>query len=499
MRRACAVPLIALLSAMPLGGCDSTPVRPASPHALEEVKKLEDKVAQARAGQAVDFDEDGFAEYRQWVDDEGVRYAEIKNRDNKTRSSFTTWPDGSYLHTFSEYADGIIDFQEERKNGQTLQSYDTYRNGNFDRRVKFVPADNPLFVRVLHQKLNNNGQWTSEESLQPLTVEGLVDLSLPNPATPTPPPQRPDPIPRTLYFENPSQPWKNTAPHQALPTPHNLAVEFNFGFRIIQNHEGKKDGCTPEETEILLGAIADISRQSLGCLALSNPLMADSLSYALSGNHTVDIYCGFENEPEFMAPLPGMRAMAFARATALQHGMWACPINTPCSLKLNRDFLNNATLPPNEFQQALLHEFLHTLGFDVDNLENHSQAEDKVSSCARYCSGCALYGSRQLPNPNADCARCANSKDKKEMCGLQIDYPLGAPQGESLICGQTLSGENAACTQSRVAQYAYCDGSPANNEGSEWYCCETCPVENGLPCMDTTPLNLCYETPPACR
>ncbi|MCL2314221.1 MAG: hypothetical protein FWC28_03080, partial [Proteobacteria bacterium] len=179
MQRGYVVLVAAALWTATLGGCDS-PKKTELPRILEEVKKLEDKVARAREGQSVDFDGDGFAEYTQSVAANGIRRVEIKNQDDKVRSTFTIWPDGSLLHTFSEYADGIVDFQEERTHGKTLKTYDTNRDGNFDRRVTFLPSDSPLFIRVIQEQLNNKNEWLSEESLQPTTLEWST---LPSPAT----------------------------------------------------------------------------------------------------------------------------------------------------------------------------------------------------------------------------------------------------------------------------------------------------------------------------
>ncbi|MCL2625743.1 MAG: hypothetical protein FWD46_02865 [Cystobacterineae bacterium] len=561
MRRSGVV--LSLLLGMSLGGCGGCNQGELGKKELEEKEKPTnsgidekelqealagmdaylEKIHRARAGETVDFYGDG-STYRQWTDANGVRHVEDNGPPHRpARAVVEKWPNGYYKRTFSEYGDGIIDKQEEIINGKRIELFDTDRDGVFDKRVTSKgEAGNPEFFRVIEQKRvptcprdDDEACWETppvRDDLMPIWIE-----SLPNNAK-----IGDDKIHSKLeeapfFFENPTQAWEGADAFQVedvhaftlITSPIELGIQF---IKIGDGH------CTESETLKVMMAVSKILNKSLKCLQETNPAMAKKINETLeSGNHRVNFHCGFENDPYVGNKPSEEQPLGYSRGNKYEDGKWTyeCTAAPSCTIKINREQLLRDA-PPNELQETVLHELLHTLGFDNDD-PNHDQGTSKTAACSRYCSDCSKRSEGASESPGVDCARCANTPEEKMKCGWKISYPFGTPTAGPPGCNtQQISEskyEGVACYgSSRLVEYFFCDDSTYQETDAlsqksyeavraHWYCCETCPCvtnclitsnnNNGAPCRSSKggPLpfppgtsldpDLCDRPPPFCR
>ncbi|MCL2626445.1 MAG: hypothetical protein FWD46_06490 [Cystobacterineae bacterium] len=474
-------------------------------------KEYAEKLERARAGETVDFYGNGSA-YKQWTDINGVFHSESNGPpDHPYYGTSEKRPDGSEKSTFSEYGDGIIDKQEELDSEKRVLLFDTDRDGVFDKRVTLTAADNPDFFRVVEEERAPDGSWKKfRDELMPTQIEQLPDDAKKK--------ANDDPMSsegkEALFFENPAQAWEGADVKQA-------AVDYGPSAVVQINSITSGNGrCTQAEIQKITTAFDNIFTKSLKCLEATNPEMAKKINDALgSGTHEVNVYCGFEGD--WFPP----DANAYAK-----YILFGCTSFFPCVIKINRGYLDNtlervtypADIHAGILQQTLLHELLHTLGFDNYSW-NHGKGEDKTYSCSRYCSGCVTgFGA------NEDCVRCASTREEKMKCGVKYNAPFGLPTTPILLCDiqdhGTPNNAPVFCNPatSRIAKFFYCDGKTSIPELDElwsgWYCCDVCPCvrnclsggnDHAVSCVDSfgryiplPPGQLaldCDKPPPFCR
>jgi len=455
------------------------------------LKEIEDKVERARAGETVDFANTG-ASFRMWTDENGAHHTESKGPPhNPYHGTSVTYPDGTYKGTHSNYGDGIIDYQEERGGGRTVKFSRTdklskaARTRPFDKRVISMNASSDDFTRVIEQKRIPNCPNDHDEACWETLRDELVPTTViqrhKQETSDTKPVTTGDAAGVPNFFLDSAQAQKGTGTLQALLGPGDMSWEFRFGMNVIINTSNQSKGqCTSAEADKILFAAADMLNKSLPCLQANHSKMAEAVEKALSRGHFVDFYCGFEGE--YIPPSEGTLGFARPKLKDLE-GNWICNATFPCTIKINRDYLNAqgryTNTKPNNIRSTLLHEFLHALGFNVDNPTAHDEGTDETYSCSRYCGGCTLENNGAPEHSSVDCARCADTRERKLWCGHKKVYGLGEPYND-LVCGCKLldplgfCGQYAmSCTQNIVEQWLFCDGT-IYGVGSS-VCCAECP------------------------
>jgi len=439
--------------------------------ALAPLRELEDKVDRARAGETVDFSGSG-SSFRMWTDESGVHYTEgYGPPHNPSRYTTERRPDGTFKGRHSSMDDGIIDRQEERGNGKTVSLYDTDRDGIFDRRVTRTLSDDPKFVRFIEEKRTSECPkdkecWEVVQNRLEPTIMRTYQLP--------PKPETTSQLsgPPGFFFENSAQVRMGSADAtQASLQMYDTTPRLNYGLRIITSGDGS---CTPNSGEIptIAATLAGVHLGGLRCLAATNLAMEREFEAALAGNHHVDIYCGFEGEHELMNKPLEERPLGFAEFHTARDasGKWltVCNETSPCVIKINRDYLNargiHQNVKPNDIQKTVLHELLHTLGFGNNDDVKHNEGTDETHACGRYCGGCSQSG-LGFQHSSIDCARCADSSERKRRCGTKTVYGLGTPNSFN-ICGCTEHSIGGfclgymPCTQSTYReQMFFCDGT----------------------------------------
>ncbi len=126
------------------------------------------------------------------------------------------------------------------------------------------------------------------------------------------------------------------------------------------------------------------------------------------------------------------------------------------------------------FSETFLHELMHVSGYAHIDQKDEDGKNDRVNTCASYCSGC-IKDNRPSETLGQDCARCSEP-GKKEQCGIRKgkirssmchrDHLAACLQGDYKVavdCKKCLRGGTRLCDDTPVGE----DGMPL--------CCEICP------------------------
>ena len=379
------------------------------PSAMEAYEK---KVEQARAGETVDFYGDG-STFRMWTGENGVLHTESKGTaDNPYHYVSATYPDGSSEITYSASADGIIDFQKERLVDGTVieHHYGTLRDGDFDKRVTYTEGPEEDTVRIVIEQRTLEGEWQKEEEF---VRPNLISCDQTDAGT----------------NSNSNMTVPLVPQQSAQQKTHGAALEESAAERsgILYNYEpfgGKGElgitiltgpdvtkHCTPEQGLKILSALEAMFELYMRCLHKTNPKMTAEIDRVMSSkDYVVNIGCRVleNNTPAAATP-------------------YSCTAKSPCKIWFNSNRIN--VLSEMKLQETMLHEFLHTVGFDVDNPARHDREQnDKTYSCGRYCTGCA---GRTTSQSSTDCARCADTLERKKLSTLVL-----RPAGRKSTCTQ---------------------------------------------------------------
>jgi len=364
----------------------------------ERAKEFAKMAERVHAGETVDFLGDG-SSYRRWTDANGVEYSQSNGPpNNPSRSTSELWPNGYYKSTHSAYADGIIDNQDERWPGREIQLSDKQRRGFFDERLTltFIP-ETGMIHRILEKRDSAEGAWTVIE-------KGEVPPSGGHP-------KKKDMNEPANTFPALSKTVKSGMKVSVELGNGQLLWDAGYNVFIQGNGAGDRFGgnaqCDLGDAIKIKEALELVIGNILHCLAGIHPdasrNIQDILLDGAPGRHRVWINCELKDWSPYDA----------VADSYLDSGWNYCKLGTPCRISFNQNELKQMSLL--KLQYTLLHEFLHVSGVRHDPA-THDNGNDRIYSCARYCSGCipGVYGAPQ--NPNTDCVRCANNVTNKRMC-----------------------------------------------------------------------------------
>jgi len=245
--------------------------------------------------------------------------------------------------------------------------------------------------------------------------------------------------------------------------------------------------CSADQARLAAAAVdCALARGGL-CLAMTNSALNASLNAAVNGDNVMPLLIGCGNGCA--------NSLAATRS-------WSRPWFSDSQMNLGAGFWG---LDAPGRCNIMLHEMLHWAGNEgsADHNESTGPGDDQVYSCGRYCGRCsdAAHGS---PNNSAiDCARCADSKSRKEACGSQTEYQTAG-------CGDYMTGichSGLACIAGNCEQ---CGGVVTNDCNGALLrlnvdCCSQCPTgcdrSNDFPC-GTPPMSTdsCTDgNPPNCH
>lgn len=223
------------------------------------------------------------------------------------------------------------------------------------------------------------------------------------------------------------------------------------------------------------------------CLANTNTRQYNSLMAAAFGQGTMPLDIGCGN--------------GCTGKLAATRG-WSAPWFTNSTLNINSTEWNK--LDSAGQCNIMLHELLHWAG-DQGSSDHNSRSgagDDEVYSCGRYCGGCSNAGHGAPNNSAIDCAKCADTPERKAKCGAKAEFKTGSCNGELAgLCHAGLACVSANCETCGQIEKKSCDDKPLSTEIT---CCATCPSNcnrsNDLPCNAAPQLmDTCNSmTPPFC-
>ncbi len=206
-----------------------------------------------------------------------------------------------------------------------------------------------------------------------------------------------------------------------------------------------------------------------GCLSQTNTKEFQNLATALAGKRVRPLQIGCGNA---------------CGGVVASTKSWNRPWFLDSKLNINVDEFSK--LDDDGRCNIMLHELLHWAGNNgsADHNEGEGAGDDDVYSCGRYCGGCSHAGHGSPNNSAIDCARCADTAERKAECGVKIEY-AEASCGGSLrgICHAGLGCVAGDCQECGGIFKSYCDGTVFETAAT---CCNKCPQgcdgSNDMPC-----------------
>jgi hypothetical protein len=203
-------------------------------------------------------------------------------------------------------------------------------------------------------------------------------------------------------------------PQMEWPIGYNQYVWFTWDGLPLNGHTQ----CSYFDMGRIRDALSSAMESSVRCIRKTNSEAAKKLD-DMTANGKITIGCELGDAPAYAQ----YRAVAL---TELRH------------ISINKADLK--TLFGDHLRELIFHELLHIAEFPV-NPATHDDGDDQLYSCARYCSGCLLEGINGAPeHSSVDCARCADSPERKKSCGFKIVWPFGLPENTQPWCNRTESG-----------------------------------------------------------
>ena len=424
-----------------------------------ELASLLARFTSLRAGQPADLDGDGRAD-----------------------TEFTVSSDGSRVWSSDQDGDGTPEFLLTRKAQSSSVLVDKNHDGMSDEEIVVTVTDSTQ-KRVaevdedLDGKPDHRYTWVTDRATlasQTYTVE--TDATGSGTYTPV----------NTVTL--------TTTKHQTGD-----ACEGSDGFPSDGDDYQPFPGSPTIKTGTTLGACSKSDASSIAkavdcalskgalCLANTNTRQYNSLMAAAFGEGTMPLDIGCGN--------------SCSGVLASTRG-WSAPWFTNSTLNVNPSEWNK--LDSAGKCNIMLHEMLHWAGDQgsADHNEKSGAGDDEVYSCGRYCGGCSQAGHGSPKNSAVDCAKCADTPERKERCGVKTDYKTGPCNGELAgLCHAGLACVAGNCETCGQIEKKSCDAKPLDTEVT---CCATCPSScnrsNDLPCNGAPQLmDTCNsQTPPFC-
>jgi len=377
-----------------------------------------------------------------------------------------TYPDGSSETTYSASVEGIVDFQKERLADGTVieHHYGTLSGGDFDKRVTYTQGPEEDTVRIVIDKRTLGGEWQKEEDfVRPNLISCNLDDDSADAGTTSKMTMPPAPEPFVQQKPHGAALEESTAARpEILYNYEPFGGKGELGITILTGSDVTQH-CTPEQGLKILSALEAMFELYMRCLHKTNPTMTAEIDRVMSSkDYVVNIGC------------KSLAANTRAETKAYTTG---CTAKRPCEIWFNSTRIN--ALSEMKLQETMLHEFLHTVGFDIDSGAKHDREQnDKTYACGRYCTGCA---GRTPSQSSTDCARCADNLERKKNCGHRIVFARER-SFPRLFCGQLEGNQPVAreCHSWAVSNMYYCDGTyvfpPSHLLGGKYSggCCESC-------------------------
>jgi hypothetical protein len=425
-----------------------------------ELNSLLERFSRLRRGEPVDLDGDGRAESSLTMNSDGTR-AFSSDQDGEGTPEFvlTVRPDGTSL-LLDKNRDGMSD--EET----TVTSSDTTQ-----RRVSQVDEDldgrpDHRYTWVVERATLARQQYTAEE-----------DLSESGTYTP---------VSSLTLMTTKDQSGDDCEGSDGFPSDGDEVQPFPGSPTVIT---GSSPGaCSGADASSIAQAVDCALTKGALCLANTNTRQYNSLMAAAFGQGTMPLDIGCGN--------------SCAGKLAATRG-WSAPWFTNSTLNINPTEWNK--LDSAGKCNIMLHELLHWAGDQgsADHNSRSGKGDDEVYSCGRYCGGCSNAGHGSPSNSAIDCAKCADTPERKAKCGAKSEFKTGSCNGELAgLCHAGLACVSANCETCGQIEKKSCDDKPLDTEIT---CCATCPSNcnrsNDQPCNGAPQLmDTCNgQTPPFCK
>jgi|GEM_PF-1547357 len=474
MRRNSVLVLLSVLLGMSFVGCESCDEAPAEDDGVSEVmERWERKVERARAGLPTDFDDDGFEEYLQWADKDGVIHVELKSPDGDFYFVSELHPDETRITRYDVDGDGIFDQRmEEKPDGGRVYFFDTDDDEVFDERVTIAYKFDKNEQDRVFEKLQTDGSWIETRRdtvpIHPgatLLSKTEVDSGMPA---------------NFLHgFDMP--------PNATLYNPTEYESIKN-NLEVKTTGEGACGGDQIAKIKKAFNSIFD-GAKALECLSRTNPEIGERLRQLVNKPVHASIECG---RPSSLAGDAGVKTGCAKTNEAGNCIKPTCGAVGSCKMTIKDSAFGESDA---SFMALMLHEYLHLLGFQLDPKHNDPKDEenygnDIVTACGEYCGGCPSF-------ETTACTNCAAGKDKKsaqrqKQCdpydqqwqkGIKEVLKTGdCPKefGQALWhCQNVLKCVGTPCKTCQWTEYTDCKGNPTTTPEKlgRLLCCDACPSE----------------------
>jgi hypothetical protein len=438
--------LLSILLAVSLAGCNGCDE--IEDGGISEVmKEWEKKLQRARAGLPTDFDGDGFEEYLQWIDKDGVIHIEIKHPSGNLFMASELYPDGTEIALL--YEDGEekpYEKAEEKPGSHYIYLMDTNGDGIFDERI----------TNTFDLKKNENHRVFEEINSDGTTWRITLEETMPI--------NRGTALPRAMGAVSRTQEGflQGVVRSQYSSVTRNPTISSTI--TIVEG------SCGIVGEQYLQGDFAKIfdgGESVIECFDKFNPEISRKLKKEVNQRPTVKIDCNLN---------AGGRSYPGADGLSSSNGR--CNASDECTISFDPKIFNYDEA---DRISVVLHEYLHILGYGL-NLKEHNKGADMVYSCGRYCAGGSRHGKGSPKASQTDCERCAapTVKNKKKKC--QEDCKK--------FRGVTNSKAFAAFRADEVAG-DMCEDEPA---GRVYCSCTGTVYENVMDCLDECKASLACFT-----
>jgi len=427
-----------------------------------EFLRLMSEYAKAQAGTPADLDGDGTAEFVKTINADGSMTLTITNASGETIFERKMAADGSWTESSDGDADGKPEATMEFTPGPPavlVRLEDTNLDGTMDTRTTFTFTVATRKVHVLQEfDADQDETWVKTfEGDQPMSAGACSGANC---------------------SADGCAPPKGKRDGTGNP---NVNVDTS-GDPMADDPAGRCSGAHASQIKKALDCAV---KRNKDCLAETNSEQSSALSDALSGGQCpLVITCSNHCSAALTDVNPPWTGKVFGCTDAFMQ------INSADWDKMSDD----------ERCGVMLHELLHWAG--DKGAGDHDNGKDTIYGCGRYCGNCNKFGVGNPGSSNADCAKCANTREAKQKCGIKQTWEEGkCGFGEGMgICHKGLGCIMGRCGSCKDIRTKTCDGEEL---WSTFQCCATCSSgcdgSNDFPCgvkpwLDDT----CSKKAPKC-
>lgn len=423
---------------------------------------LAEKLNDLRDGDPVDFDGDGTAETTLVTSPDGSTvWTSDRDGDGVAEYLSTTDADGNSVTEVDADGDGLIEQRIELTLDEDSQTriilVDRDGDGAPDRRtttrVERATADRESYTE---ETLAEDGSWTVVESRE---------------------------LSRTKHAGEGCEGmdhFPDEGTDEAVVPDGTSGVTMRTGV-------GTAGACAFADAQMVRDAVECALDRGMQCLGDTNTSNANGLAKALAGKSVMPLRIACGN---------------VCSGTIASTRSYDRPWFTDS--KMNVNMWEFSKLDEEGRCSVMLHELMHWAGNGgkADHNDSSGDGSDDVYSCGRYCGGCSNAGHGAPGNSSIDCARCADTKARKEACGTKVELEQGECGGNlEGICHAGLACIAGNCKTCEGPVKRDCDGNVLEAVAE---CCAECPSgcdrSNDVPCNGgTESSDTCTpSTPPHC-